>query len=120
MIYECDKCKAALPPGVRACPKCGPRFHSPGSDAWLDIGADDLHFDDTCFDRLMDTMKADAGALTWCVSCHVVSRFGDWAVRHGRRCRCPAVARMLWNNLRVINPALPPEPPLGQPYRVAV
>jgi len=26
MIYECDKCTAALPPGVHACPKCGDAF----------------------------------------------------------------------------------------------
>lgn len=26
MVYECDKCGAALPPGVRACGKCGEAF----------------------------------------------------------------------------------------------
>lgn len=25
-VYECGKCEAALPPGVRACPKCGDEF----------------------------------------------------------------------------------------------
>ena len=26
MVYECDKCSAALPAGVRSCPKCGETF----------------------------------------------------------------------------------------------
>lgn len=26
MVYECDKCSSALPPGVTSCPKCGERF----------------------------------------------------------------------------------------------
>lgn len=26
MVYECEKCNAPLPPGVRACPKCGEAF----------------------------------------------------------------------------------------------
>lgn len=29
MIYECDHCKAALPPGVRACPQCRQTFDDP-------------------------------------------------------------------------------------------
>lgn len=29
MIYECEQCKAALPPGVLACPKCGEVFEEP-------------------------------------------------------------------------------------------
>jgi hypothetical protein len=27
MIYECDRCNAALPSGAQACPKCGAVFH---------------------------------------------------------------------------------------------
>ncbi len=26
MVYECEKCKAALPPSVTSCPKCGETF----------------------------------------------------------------------------------------------
>jgi hypothetical protein len=26
MVYECDQCSAALPPGVTTCPKCGEQF----------------------------------------------------------------------------------------------
>ena len=26
MVYECDQCGTALPPGVVSCPKCGERF----------------------------------------------------------------------------------------------
>ena len=28
MVYECDQCNAALPPGVTVCPKCGEKFEN--------------------------------------------------------------------------------------------
>lgn len=29
MVYECERCEAALPPGARACPNCGDPFDEP-------------------------------------------------------------------------------------------
>ena len=33
MIYECDQCSKALPPGIHACPSCEETFEAVPADA---------------------------------------------------------------------------------------